>query len=118
MFQLIFSTFQGITIFVQDIVIPDPSQSGDSEEEVEASGGSLGDYVKVKFGKFVQLVASHDFEEVIKARGEEDVLVGSNLLTDLANAHEERSDETRKLPVMFLVGIILGIIITYLVMQF
>lgn len=103
---------------MQDIVIPDPSQQDDSEEETGASDTTLGDYVKVKFEKFVQLVASHDFEEVIKARGNEDVLVGSNLLTDLANAHEERGDETRKLPVMFLVGIILGIIVTYLVMQF
>lgn len=109
--------FSGYKENVQDIVIPD---SGSEKEEAteESMGPSLSEFVKVKFSKFVQLVASHDFEEVMKDRGEEEVLVSPNLLTDLANAHEEASGDTRKLPVMFLIGIILGIIITYLVMQF
>ncbi len=103
---------------MQDIVIPDPSDIGNAGNEETGGSISTSGYVGVKFAKFVQLVASHDFEEVIKVRGDEDILVGPNLLTDLANAHEEHEGETRKLPVMLLVGIILGIVVTYLVMQF
>lgn len=102
---------------MQDIVIPDQPQGEGSGDE-EAYEADAGDFVKVKFSKFVQLVASHDFEEVMKERGNEDVLIPPNLLTDLANAHAEQGSETRKLPVMFLIGIILGIIVTYLVLQF
>ena len=103
---------------MQDIVIPDTSDHGEGSGEASAGEVVSSDYVRVKFAKFVQLVASHDFEEVIKIRGDEDILVGPNLLTDLANAHEEHEGETRKLPVMLLIGIILGIVVTYLVMQF
>lgn len=100
---------------MQDITIPDPEEHGTGlMPEAEES-----DYVHVKFQKFVQLVASHNFEEVMKERGLDDILVPPNLLTDLANAHEEsETGEGRKLPVMLLVGIILGIIVTYLVMAF
>lgn len=100
---------------MQDITIPDPSEQGvESMQQAEES-----DYVHVKFQKFVQLVASHNFEEVMKEHGSDDILVSPDLITDLANAHEESEmGEGRKLPVMLLVGIILGIIVTYLVMAF
>ena len=77
-----------------------------------------GDKVKVKFEKFVQLVATHDFEGVMKRHAEEDVILSTNLLTDLANAHEEAPSEARKIPIILIVGIIIGIAITYLINRF
>lgn len=71
--------------------------------------------VKVKFDKFVNLVASHAYEEVFEKHIDEDVIVSTDLLTDLANAHEEKSD--RKMPVIFLVGIILGVGLTWLLLR-
>lgn len=92
------------------------ASGSDIEEE---SGLDPSDYVKVRFTKFVQLVASHNFEKAMKEHGDEDVVVPTNLLTDLANAHEEAPQEDKKkLPMIFLVGIVIGIIVTYIVFQF
>lgn len=71
--------------------------------------------VKVKFDKFVNLVASHAYEEVFDQHIDEDIIVSTDLLTDLANAHEEKSD--RKMPMIFLVGIILGVGLTWLLLR-
>ncbi len=71
--------------------------------------------VKVKFDKFVNLVASHAYEEVFENHIDEDIIVSTDLLTDLANAHEEKSD--RKMPMIFLVGIVLGVGLTWLLLR-
>lgn len=68
--------------------------------------------IKVKFGKFVQLVANHDFAEVIDAHAEDEIIMSSNLLTDLAGANDKR--EERKIPLVFLVGIAIGVVLTYI----
>jgi hypothetical protein len=71
--------------------------------------------VKVKFDKFVNLVASHAYEEIFDQYVDEDIIVSTDLLTDLANAHEEKSD--RKMPMIFLVGIVLGVGLTWLLLK-
>lgn len=108
---------------MQDIKIPLTSGGPQEEKQTpQAAGNDDGeptDAVKVKFGKFMQLIASHNFEEVLRNHEEDDIIVSSNLLTDLASAHEEENpDSSRKLPLILLIGIIVGIIITYLVFQF
>lgn len=108
---------------MHDIKIPDPhGKKPDFEitqvnaaEEKEAEPGEK---VKVKFEKFVQLVATHDFEEVMKRHAEEDIILSTNLLTDLANAHEEEQGQGKKLPIIFIIGIIIGVVLTYLVIRF
>jgi len=86
--------------------------SVDEEEDVGLRPHSK---VKVKFDKFVNLVASHAYEEVFEKHVDEDIIVSTDLLTDLANAHEEKSD--RKMPVIFLVGIVLGVGLTWLLLR-
>jgi hypothetical protein len=71
--------------------------------------------VKIKFDKFVNLVASHAYEEVFEEHVDEDIIISTDLLTDLANAHEEKQD--RKMPVVFLIGIVLGIGLTWLLLR-
>lgn len=68
--------------------------------------------VKVKFSKFVQLVASHDFGDVIEANADEDIIMSSNLLTELAGSQDKRGE--RKIPLVFLVGIAIGVVLTYI----
>ena len=72
--------------------------------------------VKVSFANFVQLVANHNYEEVIKENADEDVIVNSDLLTELANAHEQ--EEERRIPAIFIIGVILGIIVTYILLTY
>jgi hypothetical protein len=72
--------------------------------------------VKVKFSNFVQLVANHNFEQVINKNNDEDVIVSSDLLADLANSHEQ--EEERRIPAIFIIGVVLGVIITYILLEF
>lgn len=73
--------------------------------------------VRVSFGKFVQMVASHDFERVVDKYGDEDIVMSTNLLTELANAHEEVEEDSR-VPLFFIVGLGIGIVITYLLVKY
>ena len=72
--------------------------------------------LKVKFSKFASLVANHNFEDVIQRNEDEDIIVSSNLLADLANAHEQ--EEERQIPAIFIIGVVLGIIITYILLTY
>lgn len=108
---------------MHDIKIPD---SGGKKADFEITQVSAaeereaepGEKVRVRFEKFVQLVATHDFEEVMKRHAEEDIILSTNLLTDLANAHEEEQGQGKKLPIIFIIGIIIGVVLTYLVIRF
>jgi hypothetical protein len=71
--------------------------------------------IKVKFAKFVQLVASRDFWQVMEKNKDEDIIMSSNLLTDLAGAVEDKSE--KKTPVIFLVGLAIGVVVTYLLIS-
>lgn len=84
--------------------------------EKEEGGIHAHSKVKVKFEKFVNLVASHAYEEVFDKHRDESVIISTDLLTDLANSHEEKGGES-KLPLIFVVGIVLGIGITWLLLR-
>lgn len=112
---------------MHDIKIPDsgssaPGRKPDFEitqvSAAEEREEEPGEKVRVRFEKFVQLVATHDFEEVMKRHAEEDIILSTNLLTDLANAHEEEQGQGKKLPIIFIIGIIIGVVLTYLVIRF
>ncbi|MGL5831572.1 MAG: hypothetical protein ACRCZE_05510 [Candidatus Altimarinota bacterium] len=85
------------------VVKVSPSETADAANPKEL--------IKVKFGKFVQLVASRDFLEILDKNKDEELIMSSNLLTDLAGAVEEKSE--KKTPVIFLIGLAIGVIITY-----
>jgi hypothetical protein len=77
---------------------------------------NVAEKVKVKFSNFVQLVANHNYEEVIEKNKDEDVIISSDVLADLANAHEQ--EEERRIPAIFIIGVILGIVITYILLRY
>ncbi len=87
------------------------------EKSVGVSQPEPSDKIRVKFDKFVQLVATHDFGGVLKKYGDEDVVISSNLLTDLASAHEEVETHPTKIPIWIISGIIIGIILTYIILR-
>lgn len=86
-----------------------------SVNEYEEAATSPHDKVKVKFDKFVNLVATHAYEEIFEKHIDEDIVISTDLLTDLANAHEEKQD--KKMPVVFLIGIVLGVILTWILLR-
>lgn len=84
-------------------------------DELEQAATKPHDKVKVKFDKFMNLVASHAYEEVFEKHEDEDVIISTDLLTDLANAHEEKRDT--KVPIIFVIGLVLGVVLTWLLFK-
>ncbi len=64
---------------------------------------------------FFDEVANHNFDEVVKNNENEEVILSSNLLTDLAGAHDERGE--KKFPIVFLVGLAIGVVLTYILLN-
>ena len=85
-------------------------------EAVPSDTGGASDKVRIKFDKFVTLVATHTYEDILKKNAGEEVIVSTNLLTDLANAHDEETP-SKKWPLLFAVGIILGTVIGWLIFK-
>lgn len=77
-----------------------------------------GEQVRVKFDKFVQLVATHNFEEVLKDHADEDIIMNSNLLMDLASAHEDHEEDPKRQPMLIGVGVVIGGILAYILITF
>ena len=69
-------------------------------------------YVSVTFGRFVTLVANHSFVEVVERNQDEEVILSTNLLTDLANSR--RFSNAARGPLMVVGGVLLGIFFGYL----
>ncbi len=84
-------------------------------DELENAAAKPHDKVKIKFDKFVELVETHDCEEVFENHMDEDIIISTDLLADLANAHEEKPD--RKIPFIFVVGILLGIGLAWILLR-
>lgn len=82
----------------------------------EMSQLKASDNVKVKFDKFVNLVVSKVDAEMMEKYMGEDVIVGTNLLTELASAHKE-DKEGKKVPMMFILGILIGIGLAYILLK-
>lgn len=112
---------------MDDIYLPDEEQDADDalpftrkeikSEEVKKEGSKgiqASSYVKITFDRFVTLVANHSFIEVVEKNKNEEVIISTNLLTDLANA---RGISPRKMgPVLFAVGLVVGgLIVKFLV---
>jgi hypothetical protein len=83
----------------------------------EIAAREPGEMVRVKFGKFVQLVATHNFEDVLKDHSDQDIVMNSNLLMDLASAHED-NDDSKKQPLLIGIGVAIGVAAAFLLFTF
>lgn len=95
-----------------------PLETPQEDAPVLAEDRPPSEKVKVRFDKFVQLVATHNFDEVLEQNASEEIVLSSNLLMDLANAHEDKTDPGRRTQLIFVVGIVLGIVGAYLIFKF
>lgn len=101
---------------MDDIYLPEEDE-GDVEferKEIESENGAEqkpSRQVGVSFGRFVLLVANHSFEEVVERNKDEEVIISTNLLTDLANAR--RAAPQQKGSLLALAGAVLGILVGY-----
>jgi len=74
--------------------------------------------VKVTFERFVNLIASHDYESVFKKELDKEVIISADLLAELANAHTEKEEiEEKKFPYLFIAGLILGVVVTWFLLK-
>ena len=73
------------------------------------------DKVKVKFDKFATLVATHTYQDIFEKHIDQDVIISTDLLTDLANAHEEKSD--KRIPLIFIFGALIGVAIAWILFK-
>lgn len=109
---------------MDDIYLPDEELDDDEDNTVEferrpvegekpshPSGVSPSDFVKITFDRFVTLVANHSFVEVVEKNKNEEVIITTNLLTDLANAR--RLSPAARGPLLLLAGLVVGIFISY-----
>ena len=115
---------------MDDIFLPDESEDELLDEPLEfekaqvsgtqgsrygdtghPSGVNPSDYVKITFGRFVTLVANHSFFDVVENNKDEEVILTTNLLTDLANA--KRFAPKARVPLMVLFGLAVGFLFGY-----
>lgn len=97
-------------------VAKDLEEEGDLD--AAASNGvrpEANDWVRIQFGRFVQLVANHSFIDIVDKNAEEEVIISSNLLTDLANASDRGRE--KRMPMIFVAGIVIGIVLTYIIVK-
>jgi|GEM_PF-1528210 len=85
-----------------------------TDDEISALKAS--DNVKVKFDKFVNLVVSKADAEMMEKYMDEDIIVGTNLLTELASTQKE-DKESKKVPIMFILGILIGCGLAYILLK-
>jgi len=94
----------------------------EEEDDEEVKGTVIDDIpittqkVTVKFGNFVNLVANHDYDSILDKNKDEEVIMSSDLLADLANAHEQ--GEEKRIPAIFIIGVLLGVVVTYIIVNF
>jgi len=94
----------------------DRDQGGSFEAANSSASGMATDKVRVKFDKFITLVATHTYEDVLEKNADEDVVISTNLLADLANAHEESKGD-KKIVLIFAVGLTIGVILSWLIFR-
>jgi len=87
-------------------------EAGIAVEEVAARST---DMVKVKFEKFVSLVANHDYEDMLERHTGEEIYMKADLLTELADIPVEKPE--KKFPTIFVFGLIVGGVIAWLLFK-
>lgn len=85
----------------------------DKEATPVHAGPHASTHIKITFDRFVTLVANHSFIDVVERNKDEEIIMSSNLLTDLANSRG-LSPKTRG-PLLLAAGIVIGIFIAYFI---
>jgi hypothetical protein len=73
--------------------------------------------IKIKFGKFVELVAKHSYVDVIEKNADHEIVIDANLLADLANSHDDEEENPYQKWILIGIGLVVGIFVAYLVLK-
>ena len=92
-----------------------PLDDYSSEPQEKSQKFGTGDKIKIKFGKFLNLLANKDYEELFAKYQNEDVTIEADLLTEIATPQEEK--KSNKVPLFFFVGIVLGVALTWMILK-
>lgn len=87
----------------------------EDDELVDKAYSRASNKVKVKFDKFVNLIMTHDCGEILDRHVDEEIVMTTDLLADLANCPEERTE--KKGSAIFVGGIVLGLIVSWLIFK-
>lgn len=71
--------------------------------------------ILVKFPKFVQLIATHEFEDIIERHKNEDVVITSDLLVDLAGSAPIVDDSGDGRLSSLFIGLVMGVAVAAIV---
>ncbi|PKL37004.1 hypothetical protein CVV38_03915 [Candidatus Peregrinibacteria bacterium HGW-Peregrinibacteria-1] len=85
------------------------------DEDLDKSFLKANDKVRVKFDKFVALIMTHDCDQIIDRHMDDEIVMSTDLLADLANCHEERDE--KKGSMLFVVGVVIGVVVTWLIFK-
>lgn len=87
-----------------------------SEEEILAMNPQ--EKVKLRFGRFVNLVVGKSYEDIVEKHFDEEIVLSADLLADLANADSGYEEEDTKRPWVFVWGMVLGVVVAYFLFKF
>ncbi|MDP2625045.1 MAG: hypothetical protein Q8P27_02550 [Candidatus Peregrinibacteria bacterium] len=108
-----------VNVDFEKVSIEDARLEADFDDGSSAAGNLPStvpsDQVRIHFSKFVQLVANHSYIDIVDKNANQEVIISSNLLTDLANAHDRIGE--RRMPLIFMAGLVIGIILTYIIVR-
>lgn len=93
--------------------LEDSDYSSGPSEKPEKFG--TGDKIKIKFGRFINLLANKDYDELFARYQNEDITISADLLTEIATPPEEK--KSNKVPLFFFVGIVLGVALTWMILK-
>lgn len=101
---------------IEDDVMDVKTPLDKSQFEAAVVASEPGEKVRISFAKFAHLVARSDLDQVIDANANAEVIIGTDLLAELATPSEE--EEEKKIPVIFSVGLVIGIVLTYILFKY
>lgn len=93
--------------------LEDSDYSNESYDKPEKFG--TGDKIKIKFGRFINLLANKDYDELFARYQNEDITISADLLTEIATPPEEK--KSNKVPLFFFIGIMLGVALTWMILK-
>ncbi len=88
------------------------------ESDLDLSAVSTSRMVKIHFDKFVNLLSKYDYEFLINKFYDQDVIISTDLLADLANVPEAEKEPDKKLLYLFFGGLSVGIVLMWLLTKF
>lgn len=95
------------------------AQASESEGSiVQEMLPEIGDKVKIRFGQFVRLIATHNFEKILKDRDNDEVIVSADLLAEIASSHDDEEVTGRASVIFLVIGLVVGSALMYALFKF